>query len=308
MYSTNGEYRQGDILKCNIGLNCLQYSSIFSSHKLLSLLTNDARASLERIWMMVILLTKIWHDNFLSDDESREMWFQVIKHYLELGIDVDAEDENGYTALTMSLQHYEMLELLISYGADVNQVTSFGSSALMEAFTDVMESDTRSCVQLLLENGADPYALNEFGHNALVCAMENLEPNISDVRLLLEYHGDLDGLYRYLSSQGLLHDLPNSLLYIAYDFYNFEVAELCLQYGLDMTKQNWLLDTAHLPMGLTENDDLYKKLLHLYQNPLDLSVLARNKVRRSLGRRNISKTVAQLGLPKHLEDFVSCKW
>src|SRR6218665_1279395 len=218
--------------------------------KLLSLLTNDARASLERIWMMVILLTKIWHDNFLSDDESREMWFQVIKHYLELGIDVDAEDKNGYTALILSLPHYEILELLISYGADVNHVTCIGYSALMEAFTDGMESGTRSCVQLLLEYGADPHALNDFGHNALVCAMENLEANISDVRLLLEYHGDLDGLYRYPSLQFPPHDLPKSLLYIAYDFMNFEVAELCLQYGLDMTKQNWLLDTSCLPMGL----------------------------------------------------------
>src|SRR6218665_1286073 len=103
-------------------------------------------------------------------------------------------------------------------------------------------------------------------------------------------------------------DLPKSLLYIAYDFLNFEVAELCLQYGLDMTKQNWLLDTACLPIRLRGNDNLYKKLLHLYQNPLDLIVLARNEVRRSLGRRDISKTVAQLGLPKRLEDFVSCKW
>src|SRR6218665_2391603 len=222
MYSTNGEYRQGDILKCNIGLNCLQYSSIFSSHKLLSLLTNDARASLERIWMMVILLTKIWPDNFLSDDESREMWFQVIKHYLELGINVDAEDENGYTALTYGLPHYEILELLISYGADVNHVSCIGYSALMEAFTDGMESGTRSCVQLLLENGANPYALCKYGYNALVCAMESLEHNISDVRLLFEYHGDLDGLYLSPCSQP--HDLPKSLLYIAYDFMNFEVA------------------------------------------------------------------------------------
>ena len=50
-------------------------------------------------------------------------------------------------------------------------------------------------------------------------------------------------------------------------------------------------------MGLRGNDNLYKKLFHLYQNPLDLIVLARNEVRRSLARRDISKTVAQFGLP-----------
>src|SRR6218665_1322088 len=245
-----------------------------------------------------------------SDDESRKMWFQVMKHYLELGIDVDAEEENGYTALTYGLPHYEILELLISYGADVNHVSRDGFSALMDVFEigTPIPLGTRSCTQLLLENGADPYALNEYGYNALVSAMQNLEHDISDVRLLFEYHVDLDGLYRYLSPQFPRHNLPKSLLYIAYDFLNFEVAELCVQYGLDMTKQNWLLDTACLPMGLRGNDNLYKKLLHLYQNPLDLIVLARNEVRRSLGRRDISKAVTQLGLPKYLEDFVSCKW
>src|SRR6218665_2521763 len=48
--------------------------------------------------------------------------------------------------------------------------------------------------------------------------------------------------------------------------------------------------------GTKGNDNLYKKLLHIYQNSLDLIVLARNEVRRSLGWRDISKTVAQLGL------------
>ena len=236
------------------------------------------------------------------------MWFQVIKHYLEMGVDVNEVAVSGCTAVFLGVPHYEILELLISYGADLNHRTYEGFTALMEVYIIDPPNPlgTRSCAQLLLENGADMNALNNFGYNALVCAMENLEPNISDVRLLFEYNVDLDGLY--LSPKFPTHDLPKSLLYIAYDFENFEIAELCLQYGLDMTKQNWLLDTACLPIGLRGNYHLYKKLLHLYQNPLDLSVLARNKVRRSLGRRDISKAVTQLGLPKSLEDFVSCKW
>ena len=158
------------------------------------------------------------------------MWFQVIKHYLELGIDVDAEEENGCTALAYSLPHYEILELLISYGADVNHVSREGFSTLMEVFITgtPIPLGTRSCTQLLLENGADPNALCDYGYNALVCAIEHLDHNISDVRLLLEYHVDLDGLYRYRSPQILPHDLPKSLLYIAYDFLNLEVAELIL--------------------------------------------------------------------------------
>src|SRR6218665_4029331 len=189
--------------------------------------------------------------NKCSDDENRKMWFQVMKHYLEMGVDVNAEADSGYTAVFICLPHYEILELLISYGADVNHVTGEDFSALMHVF----EIGTRSCTQLL-ENGADMNALNNYGYNALVCAMENLDHNISDVRLLFEYNTvhavDINGVY--LSLRSSRHDLPKSLLYIAYDFLNFEVAELILEYEIDMTKHDWLLGIEHLLKGLRGND------------------------------------------------------
>ena len=55
-----------------------------------------------------------------------------MKHYLEMGVDVNAEADYGYTAVFICLPHYEILELLISYGADVNHVTGEGFSALMQ--------------------------------------------------------------------------------------------------------------------------------------------------------------------------------
>src|SRR6218665_95456 len=200
-----------------------------------------------------MLMMKI---NKCSDDENRKMWFQVMKHYLEMGVDVNAEADSGYTAVFICLPHYEILELLISYGADVNHVTGEGFSALMHVFeiSTPIPFGTRSCTQLLLENGADMNALNNYGYNALVCAMENLDLNISDVRLLFEYNTvhavDINGVY--LSLRSSRHDLPKSLLYIVYDFLNFEVAELILEYEIDMTKQDWLLDIEHLPKGLGE--------------------------------------------------------
>src|SRR6218665_197004 len=230
------------------------------------------------------------------------MWFQVIEHYLKTGINVNAVVACGQTALSNCLQNYEIMALLISYGANVKYVDRNGLTILMELFMSGEPPSARSCVRLLLENGVDVNAVCDEGCNALRYALDVSYEKISDIRLLFEYNIDIEGSYMHL-----LQDQVKPVLYAAYDYENFEVAELCLQYGLDMTKQNWLLDTAHLPMGLRGNDALYKKLLHLYQNPLDLSVLARNKVRRSLGRRDVSKAVTQLGLPKHLEDFVACK-
>src|SRR6218665_1099775 len=90
-----------------------------------------------------------------ADDQHRRVWFLVIKHYLEMRIDVNEKNDCGYTALHYSCQNYEILELLISYGADVNSASDNGTTALMKAFP----TGAGSCVRLLLENGANTNTL-----------------------------------------------------------------------------------------------------------------------------------------------------
>jgi len=220
-----------------------------------------------------------------------------------MGIDVNAENDCGYTALHYSSRHYEILELLISYGADVNHASYSGSTALMNAFRsdETIPTGSGSCVRLLLENGANPNAVSEFGWNALMLALHFEYVNASDVKLLLEYNPDLEGLYKCLNGVIL-----KPLLYYAFDNANVEVAELLVEYGIDVTKQHWLLDTEHLPKGLRGNDYIYNKLLALYRNPADLTVLVRNNLRRLLGRC-IKVSSTQLGLPKALENFIAYK-
>src|SRR6218665_3935680 len=113
------------------------------------------------------------NDNFFADDQHRRVWFQVIKHYLEMGVDVNAKNDCGNTALYYSSQNYEILELLISYGADVNHVSDSGYTALMKAFQGCkpIPIGAGSCVRLLLENGVNPNAVCEFGWNALIRAL-----------------------------------------------------------------------------------------------------------------------------------------
>jgi len=234
-----------------------------------------------------------------------------------MGIDVNAKTGCGYTALLYSTRHYEILELLISYGADVNHARDGGYTALMDAFQSGQPIPTGagSCVRLLLENGANPNAVCNFGWNALLFALKFKYQNVSDVKLLLEYNIDLEGLYTSSSSSSSSSssededdddDVSKPLLYFAFAFVNFEVAELLVEYGIDMTKQDWLLDTEHLPNGLRGNDYLYNKLLDLYRNPASLKVLVRNNLRRLLGR-SIRVAPTQLGLPKALENFVTYK-
>src|SRR6218665_1633105 len=220
-----------------------------------------------------------------------------------MGVDVNAKNDCGNTALHYSSQNYEILELLISYGADVNSASDDGTTALMNAFQGCkpIPISPRSCVRLLLENGVNPNAVCEFGWNALMWALCFRYVNVSDVRLLLDYNPDLEGLYKCMDGVML-----KPLLYYAFDNANFEVAEVVVEYGIDMTKQDWLLDTEHLPNGLRGNDYLYNNLLELYRNPADLKVLVRNYLRRLFGR-SIRAASTQLGLPKALENFVTCK-
>src|SRR6218665_3491376 len=216
---------------------------------------------------------------------------------------VNEKNDCGYTALHYSSQNYEILELLISYGANVNSSGDNGTTALMKAFQgwNPIPTGAESCVRLLLENGANPNSVCEFGWNALMRALDFRYENVSDVKLLLEYNIDMEGLFKSVDGY-----VSKPLLYYTFDNANFEVAELLVEYGIDMTKQDWLLDTEHLPKGLRGNDHVYNKLLALYRNPVDLKVLVRNNLRRLLGR-SIRVASTQLGLPKALENFITYK-
>src|SRR6218665_1678877 len=55
---------------------------------------------------------------------------------------------------------------------------------------------------------------------------------------------DMEGLSKSVDGY-----VSKPLLYYAFDNANFEVSEL-LEYGIDMTNQDWLLDTEYLPKGL----------------------------------------------------------
>jgi len=110
----------------------------------------------------------------------------------------------------------------------------------------------------------------------------------------------MEGLFKSVDGY-----VSKPLLYYSFDNANFEVSEL-LEYGIDMTKQDWLLDTEHLPKGLRGNDHVCNKLFLLYRNPADLKVLVRNNLRRLLGR-SIRVASTQLGLPKTLANYTTYK-
>ncbi|MCI0447271.1 ankyrin repeat domain-containing protein, partial [bacterium] len=112
-----------------------------------------------------------------------------MKKLLEGGIDINAEDEVGVTALFYAVQrdHKDIAELLIRSGADVNhRSTKGGYTALMA----VSGQNNVENLQLLLEHGADINVKDHEGRSALFHASEYC--NAPTIKLFIDHGADID--------------------------------------------------------------------------------------------------------------------
>jgi len=115
---------------------------------------------------------------------------EEVKSLLQEGIDVNTEDVYGETALFYAVgwNHKEVVELLVSAGADVNhRSTRNGSTALMA----INDRDNSECLQVLLNNGADVNVRMFYqGETALFYAA--FIRNIPVIKLLLNYGANVN--------------------------------------------------------------------------------------------------------------------
>ena len=95
-----------------------------------------------------------------------------VQHLLEQGVDPDTADENGTTALMMSVMvqsHVDMCKILLDGGADVNVVRGVGGhTVLQEAIQQAGQSRNEDVVLLLLSHKEiDVNACDVTGRTAL---------------------------------------------------------------------------------------------------------------------------------------------
>lgn len=112
---------------------------------------------------------------------------QQVKVLLSGGVDPDAADGDGYTALMLSgfNGHSSVVLELLSSGATLDQKDAMGRTALLYASTGPFPET----VKILLDKGADPNIVDT-GEHFTPLMHAAAEGNLDVVKILVEYGAD----------------------------------------------------------------------------------------------------------------------
>ena len=124
---------------------------------------------------MKTLLSFIMLSTILTTTHAQQLFEAVrandstyVQHYIDIGGDVNATDEKGYSLLILAAYNESeaVARLLISSGCAINMADKSGNTALMGASF----KGYKNIVTLLLENGADVNQRNGNGASAIFFA------------------------------------------------------------------------------------------------------------------------------------------
>jgi ankyrin repeat protein len=168
------------------------------------------------------------------------------KSLVEMGHDVNylsRQSEMTPLFVAATQNNYKMVKWLLEAGADPSTPGIFGYRALHRAVVgegdDVVET-----VRLLLDHGADPSLVTDEGQTTLHCAVNVRKPNISVLRMLLEYGTPIGAVATGSTGSGQMVVLVDHLsvviqnesmtaLHIAVVQNNLSTVRLLLENGAD---------------------------------------------------------------------------
>lgn len=112
---------------------------------------------------------------------AEEGLLSMVRFLLDSGADVNAVENNGYTALMNAARkgYVKIVELLLERGADKDKASVDGWTALMNASA----FDRKEIVDLLIDKGADINKADKLGRTALMIAVIMNKKDIVDLLL-----------------------------------------------------------------------------------------------------------------------------
>ncbi|MCY4176965.1 MAG: ankyrin repeat domain-containing protein, partial [Endozoicomonadaceae bacterium] len=188
---------------------------------------------------------------------ARTNKIQIIKFLIDLGVDINAQNDNNTTALicAVTAQNAEAVDLLLYNNANVNIQDGDGNTALIYAAT----GETKEITQLLLAKQANTDIQNKQGNTALICAVRL--QRTETVKLLLA-----SGANIYIKNND--GDTAESC---AGKTKNSEVIQLLVEYDSSVRRQNQSSHTSCAPVIISpEGFNVAGPLGNLY-NDSDMS-------------------------------------
>ncbi|KAJ3642022.1 hypothetical protein Zmor_028486 [Zophobas morio] len=166
--------------------------------------------------------------------ESLKVNRDTIKLLIEKGFHVDAQSQNGTTALQLACLKgiYENVVILLDFGASINIINKMGNNALHCAADS--HNDNRDILNLLIENGINVNLRNQNGATALHLACR--KGVYENAKKLLEFGAIINTTDK---------DDKNTLHYASESQKdNRKLIKLLTEHGIDIDSQNHCGATA----------------------------------------------------------------
>ena len=248
-----------------------------------------------------------------------------------IDLDIQADDKNTPLALSVFEDQLEVVNVLLELGANVNNADYENDTPLHYA----VANGNLEMVAKLIEHGADVCARNVYQITPVWIAAYRNYPLI--LKLLLYNFADpmVCSSAPFLEetfSTRVFYKKPVSPLYIAVARNSTECVNVLIQAGCEIHKEAWLLEWDYppeaveplnpeyvsmlrrkyddeefvlmLPKGESKQKEKIALLNDLLSRPPNLLSLCRTFIRKRSGRRLLA-CVSELGLPKHLEEYLT---
>ena len=179
----------------------------------------------------------------------------VVKLLLDKGADFNAKDTKGFTTLMIASEQGQtiVVKLLLDKGADINAKDTNATTALMVAVEGGWGHTNTDVVKLLLDKGADINAKDNEGYTALMWAAGAGKTDV--VKLLLDKGADINA--KNTSGVTVLMMAAEGV----WDHTNTDVVKLLLDKGAEINGKNTYGVTALMWAAGAGKTDVVKLLL-----------------------------------------------